>query len=175
MKSKSLTLRQAAGIVIVDACFCILFAWWGCNALQAGDKLGELLFCVAASILFLSLPLYVWNFFRVKRGIPVMVRHGSSSATPQVTFRKACIIMGVLTLVLAATSVLLYIELHASGTLVEGLEVAGEGGFFWLIVGFSWHWLLSNKPPVISLAVQEQPEGVWPPAPLTADVDKIEG
>ena len=173
MKTKSMTLRQAASIVIVVACFCIFSAWQGYNALQTGDKFGRNLYCVGASILFLSLPLYVRNFFRVKRGIPLMVKHTASPATPEVTFRKACITMGVLTLILAATSILLYIELRASKTLAEGLE-AGEDGFFWLIIGIGWYWLLNNKPSVEAPVAKEQPEGVWPPAPFTADVDNCE-
>jgi hypothetical protein len=161
VKSKGLTLHQAAGIVIVDACFCILFAWWGRNALQAGDKFGENLYCVGAAILFSSLPLYVRNFFRVKRGAPVMVKRKPSPPTPQAGFRLLCIIMGVGTLAVIAITNLLARDFHTLKTLEERLFTIGYGMTLWLLHGFGWFWLLSQRPSP-PLAAQKQPEGVWP-------------
>jgi len=172
MKSKSLALRQAAGIVIVDACFCLLFAWWGRNALQAGDKLAELLFCIAASTDFLLLPLFVWNFLRVKRGIPVMVRHEAAPATPQVAFRNLCAMMGSLgTVAVVLATCDLFRDFYTIKTLEEKLFTVGFGMMLWLLYGLGWLWLLGQRPSP-PLAAQEQTEGVWPPAPyITTEED----
>jgi hypothetical protein len=42
----------------------------------------------------------------------------------------------------------------------------------WLFVGYCWYRIFTEKPPATTVIAQEQPEGVWPPAPLIADVDK---
>ena len=168
MESKSLTLRQAAGIVVVDACFCLLFAWWGYNALQANDKLLELISCVAASTDFLLLPFFVWNFFRVKKGISVMVRHKPSPSTPQVAFRNLCIIAYLWTLAIVAATNLLARDFTTVKTLEERLSTVAFGVALWLLHGLGWLWVLSQRPSP-PIAAQEQPEGVWPPAPSVPD------
>ena len=38
----------------------------------------------------------------------------------------------------------------------------------WLFVGYCWYRIATEKPPVVPFVAQEQPEGVWPPAPLLA-------
>lgn len=97
-----------------------------------------------------------------------------SAATPQVAFRNICLIIGIGTLAVAAASNLLYVDLRAAKTLANGLEAVGIGGLLWLIICSGWYWILSNKPQAESPIAQEQSEGVWPPAPSIADVDKYE-
>ena len=169
MKSKPLTLKQAATIVIMVAGFCLLFAWWGHNALQSGDKVASLVYCTTASVLFLALPVYVRMYLKVKRGMSVMFQRESRPASEQEAFRNLCIAVGFFTLAAIAGSCMIYASLATVKTLAEVLLAVGTGGILWLAVGFGWYWVLSNKPPLESLDGQEQPDGVWPPPPTKPD------
>lgn len=168
MKSKPLTLKQAATIVIMVAGFCLLFAWWGHNALQSGDKVASLVYCTTASVLFLALPVYVRLYLKVKSGVSITVSRECRLASRQEVFRNFCIVIGFGTLTAIAGSYIIYTSLATIKTLTEVLLAVGTGGVLWLAVGFGWYWVLSNKPPSKFLNAQEQQDGVWPPPPIKA-------
>ena len=36
----------------------------------------------------------------------------------------------------------------------------------WVFIGYCWYRIFTERPPVVPFVAQEQPEGVWPPAPI---------
>ena len=173
MNGKPLTLRQAVFRVITAAGVCFVFAWLGRSALQASDKFFSVFYLITDAYWFLVLLLSLRNYLRVKSGREVMTRRKSSPATPEVQSRNLCIMMGVGTLAVIATTNLLARGFYTLKTLEERLFTVGFGMTLWLLHGLGWLWILSQRP-LPAFAIQEQPEGVWPPAPLTAEMTRNE-
>jgi len=172
VNGKPLTLRQAVFCVMMAAGVCLVFAWLGRGALQASDKFFSVFCFITDAYWFLLLLLSLRNYLRVKKGDEVTItRHKSSPATLETQFRILCIMWGVGTLGIALATYDLFRDFYTLKTLEERLFTVGFGMTLWLLHGFGWLWILSQRPSP-PFAIQEQPEGVWPPAPLTADVDK---
>ncbi len=166
---KPLKPHQAA-LRAVGQCFVFfLFATAAIQDLLERRVLVAFLFAVLSLIWFGIVLIYFRIYRQVKNGKEVILRPGASPGNPRIpafiSFAVTCILTAFIT---AGSAFVLYITKISFNTF-SGWTFCGVTLLMvWLFVAHCWYRVLTDKPQVKPVLFQEQPEGVWPPAPLVS-------
>ena len=172
MIGKPLSLWHITAVIVVLSCFALLEALFGLHQLQAGHKRQALIVGISALVIFMTLPIHISNWLKVKRGVNVILRPLPPGILPQVPFAVSLSITCLLTLLIAWVTYFCYFDLNRyTRTIRQELLLAGFNLLLWLLVGLVWFCLLRTRERKQYEAVSEQVEGVWPPAPLVPVAD----
>lgn len=168
-RRKPLSLTQARTILIAITCFILLLAATGIHELQVGQKTPAFFSCLAAAVSLLQLPLYLHLYRQVKKGKEVILRPLPLSAlhqSPRVPFWVSIIFISLLTLLVAAASIMFLSVFASIKSPTSKLIIVGVNLFFWLVTAFVWYCALKTEHRRKEIQpIWEQTEGVWPPAP----------
>ncbi len=174
---KSLNAKHVVTIIIVICCVVLLEAGYGIHQLQVGYKHQALFYCLLASFMFSTLPIHVSKLLRIKKTGAIIVKSPPFpvKSLPRIPFFISAAFAILLTV---AVTVVSYHSFFASLITYPSRplrwDMAGFNLCLWLLVGLIWYCLIATKEQEQHTAIKEQPEGIWPPAPLTADIDKFE-
>ncbi len=178
-QGKPMSLRQAAVVVIAISGIVLLYAAGGIQDLLTGHTHHALLYCGLAVLILMTLPIHVYNFLRVKRGVVVpnpWLMFGPLSQSVRVPLSIKVALIGSLTLLVTAVSYLSLSPLHVSlfqlalhhraAARLLGI-VIGFNLFLWVIVAFAWYLfvVLHKQEPQGVEPTLEPGKEVWPPAP----------
>ena len=177
---KPMSLRWATMMVVIISGIVLLYAAVGIHYILTGHKHLALLYCGLAAFILMTLPIHVYNFLRVKKGIRVVVPNPLFVfGWLRVPLSVKVALVGSLTLLVAAVSYLSLSPLHFSFRLVSHnhaafnllIVVAGFNLFLWVVVGFAWYLFViqHEQKPVEASSAVEHGKDIWPPAPLMAD------
>ncbi len=176
LKGKPLKLGQAAAIVIVISIIILLYDVEGIHDILAGRRLHALLYCGLAALMLMMLPIHVYTFLRVKKGVKVFfVNPLPLVGVLRVPLSVKVALVGSLTMLVSAVS---YLSL-SSFYLVPHVPLArkfvmldiGFNFFLWVVVAFAWYlFVVLHQQEVSGMkAALKQGKDVWPPAPSVPD------
>lgn len=172
-----LTLSGIRNALIFSCCLAILFTVVGLVELKQGNKMYAGGFClVALGQLFDNVPQRWKDYRQVKQGMDVYAPAQAETAplTPVPKTISVTVVL-ILSSIVGVVSVMIVLAAYISFNTVVGWSVAtGTLLFLWLLTAYYWYRIFTENPPAKPKVFQEQTEGVWPPAPLTADVDRNE-
>ncbi len=187
-QGKPMSLRRATLTVIAISGLVVLYAAGGMHYILTGQKHLALLYCGLVTLMLITLPIHVYNFLRVKKGVRVV------TPNPLPLFELLRIplfvkvaLAGSLTTLVAAMSYFSLSPLHFSylRTALHNhiafnflMVTLGFNLFLWVIVAFTWYlFVLTHKQePMNNKPSVEQGNDIWPPAPSMPDGrSKIDG
>ena len=178
-QGKPLKLWQASAIVTAISGLVLLEAVEGIHDIVAGRSHHALFYCGTAALMLITLPIHVFNFLRVKKGIRVVAPNPLLVfGWMRVPLSIKVALVGSLTLLVASMSYLtlslIHVSLfqsalhHRAAARLLGIDI-GSNLFLWLVVAFAWYlFILTHKQEPIDAITLRHSEGVWPPAPLNA-------
>lgn len=180
-QGKPMSLRQAAVVVIAISGIVLLYAAGGIQDLLTGHTHHALLYCGLAVLILMTLPIHVYNFLRVKRGVVVpnpWLMFGPLSQSVRVPLSIKVALVGLLTLLVTGVSYVSLSPLHVSyfrfavhhRSAVRFLAAdVGFNSFLWIIVAFACYLFViqHEQEPIVARSALEQDS--WPPAPLMPD------
>ncbi len=167
LKTHRLTLNESRNAVVAQlAVGFVLFAL-SIAALIDRHKIGAGVFGLTALMQFITLPALLKRHRQVEQGLAVYVAvYTQSMRMPQIVSVIVVLVMTVFVGVCSAF--IIYVVQKYFNTQI-GWTVCGVTLLaVWLFVGCCWYRIATEKRPVVPFVAQEQPEGVWPPAPLFA-------
>jgi hypothetical protein len=109
----------------------------------------------------------IFIYQQVKKGTEIILRPVALPVSPRIPFLISCVITCLLTAFVGLCSAfVVYITKSHFSTQAGWAFCAVTLLIVWLFVGYCWYRIFTEKPPAMPVIAQEQPEGVWPPAPL---------
>jgi hypothetical protein len=181
IKAKPMRLWQATAVGIAISGLVLLYAVEGVHDIVAGRKHHALLYCGLAALMLMTLPIPVYNFLRVRRGVRVPVLNPSLLfGWPRVPLSVKVALAGSLTILVAIVSYYSLSSLRSSyfrlafhnhAAFKFLMVVLGFNFFLWVVVAFTWYlFVLTHKQePIDTKPFVEQVNDVWPPAPSMPD------
>ena len=169
-KTHRLTLRESRVALVVSLVACLTLSALGLVELRYGNKMYAGAFCLFALSQLFNVPSR-WKDYRiVKQGaevyIPAQIERPAEAPVPKaVSFVVVLVLSGFV----GTVSIVIVLAAHISFNTLTGWSVAsGILLFLWLSTAYCWHRVLTDMPQGKPVQLAEQPEGVWPPAPLIA-------
>ncbi len=170
-KTHRLTLSESRGSLVLPLCIGLTLLALGMAALVGKQVAGAGVFGSVALMQFVMLPALLKRHRQIKQGLAVYVAVNTHPMhIPQIV--SVVVVFMVTTFVSICSVFIVYVALKYFNTHI-GWTVCGVTLLaVWLFVSYCWYRIATEKPPVVPVVAQEQPEGVWPPAPLTVQESK---
>ena len=167
-----MTLSGIRNCLIFSCCLAILFAVMGIAELKHGTRMYAGGFCLVALSQLFNVPRMWKDYRQVKQGrdvyVPAQAETAPLTPVPKTISVTVVLVLsgfvGVASLVIIAAGI-------SFNTLVVWSVAAGILLLLWLLTAYFWYRVLAQTPLAKPVLLQEQSEGVWPPAPRTAVED----
>lgn len=167
LKTHRLTLKESRNSLAMPLGIGLFLFALSVAALISGQRIGAGVFGIVALLQFVILPALWRRHVQVEQGIAVYV------ALPQSQLRMPQIVSLVIVLLVTAfvgvcSAFILYV-VNLYFRTQTGWTVCGATLLaLWLFVAYCWCRVLTEETQAKPVIFQEQPEGVWPPAPRVA-------
>ena len=161
-----LTLRGSRNALVLPLCLALLSTAYGLYELMHGDKMQAGLFCLVALSQMVTVPALWKCYLLVRQGTAV---YAPAQAQPYI-LPKAVSVAAILILTgfVATSSAVVVLFTSANLNTRTGWAIAGLILLLlWLLCAYHWYRIVTEKRLPVPATTQEQPESVWPPAPLT--------
>ena len=163
-QKKRLTLQQCKQLLWMQGGYFLLSAGFGIHQLYERHFLFASLVLFAAVSQTFALPT-LWKQYRLVKDGAVVYSNVQQSQV-QMPQAVSIAVVFVLTVFAGFSSAFVVYVIHSYfntqlGWVICGLTLLAV----WLFIGYCWFRIITEKPAAKPITFQEQPEGVWPPAP----------